>query len=88
MRSQVISRHGIDLIIIEYSIIHVGKFMTVLCLQAGIVNGRMYSQWRTNGVAFAIREGTYETTNKTLASGLVFKHVSSGVVASYRGLFH
>ena len=43
--------------------------------QAGVIGGRQYLKWRHKGVAFEIREGTYDTPNRTLASGMVFKQV-------------
>ncbi|XP_006814135.1 dynein axonemal assembly factor 3-like [Saccoglossus kowalevskii] len=40
---------------------------------AKIINIHVYSQWRRNGVAFETREGDYDSPNKTLASGMIFK---------------
>uniref|UniRef100_A0A8C8SUA4 Dynein axonemal assembly factor 3 n=1 Tax=Pelusios castaneus TaxID=367368 RepID=A0A8C8SUA4_9SAUR len=40
------------------------------------INGREYSRWRDTGVAFELREGIYDTPNKTLASGRLLRHVS------------
>ena len=40
---------------------------------ASIIHHQQYKQWRHKGVAFEIREGTYDVPNKTLASGMVFK---------------
>ncbi|KAK2177949.1 hypothetical protein NP493_570g00008 [Ridgeia piscesae] len=39
---------------------------------ASIIKSSDYRQWRQYGVAFGIREGTYDVPNKTLASGHVF----------------
>ncbi|KAL8597580.1 hypothetical protein ACOMHN_001511 [Nucella lapillus] len=39
-----------------------------------IVNIHEYKHWRNSGVAFTVREGTYDTPNKTLASGMVLRH--------------
>lgn len=39
---------------------------------AEIINSRNYQRWRKRGVAFELREGTYDVPNKTLASGMVF----------------
>jgi dynein assembly factor 3 len=41
---------------------------------AAIINSRNYNRWRHKGLAFEIREGTYDTPNRTLASGMIFKH--------------
>uniref|UniRef100_A0A0B7AGC5 Dynein assembly factor 3, axonemal n=1 Tax=Arion vulgaris TaxID=1028688 RepID=A0A0B7AGC5_9EUPU len=38
-----------------------------------IVYVRQYKDWRDNGVAFQIREGTYDVPNRTLSSAMVFK---------------
>ncbi|KAK2158864.1 hypothetical protein LSH36_162g02003 [Paralvinella palmiformis] len=40
---------------------------------ASIINYHQYKQWRHKGIAFEIREGSYDIPNKTLASGMVFK---------------
>ncbi|XP_005110757.2 dynein assembly factor 3, axonemal [Aplysia californica] len=39
-----------------------------------IVHLKQYKDWRSNGIAFQIREGTYDVPNRTVASGMVFKH--------------
>ena len=39
---------------------------------AEIINSRNYQRWRKRGVAFELREGTYDAPNKSLASGMVF----------------
>jgi len=39
-----------------------------------IVHLKQYKDWRNNGIAFTIREATYDVSNRTLASGMVFKH--------------
>jgi len=44
-------------------------------MQASIINSRNYSRWRHKGVAYELREGSYNTSNRTLASGKIFKHV-------------
>ncbi|KAK3727693.1 hypothetical protein RRG08_032650 [Elysia crispata] len=38
-----------------------------------IINIQQYKHWRQFGVAFQIREGTYDVPNRTLASATVFK---------------
>lgn len=38
-----------------------------------IINLQQYKHWRQCGVAFQIREGTYDVPNRTLASATVFK---------------
>lgn len=45
-------------------------------LQGSIVNTLQYKNWRNTGVAFQIREGSYDVPNKTLASSLLLKHVN------------
>ncbi|CAH1785744.1 unnamed protein product [Owenia fusiformis] len=47
--------------------------MKLLGKDVSIIRGSEYSSWRTNGVAFEIREGNYNQPNKTLASGLTLK---------------
>ena len=44
---------------------------------AGIIHKKEYNYWRETGSAFSVREGTYNVPNKTLASGLIIKTVSS-----------
>lgn len=39
---------------------------------AEIISSHNYQRWRKTGVAFQLREATYDVPNKTLASGLVF----------------
>nr|KAG5702916.1 hypothetical protein BaRGS_034689 [Batillaria attramentaria] len=39
-----------------------------------IINTHQYKNWRNTGQAFEVREGSYDVPNKTLASGIVFKH--------------
>lgn len=46
-------------------------------LKGSIVYIRQYKDWRETGVAFKIREGTYDVPNRTLASAMVFKLVST-----------
>lgn len=42
--------------------------------KASIVNWHEYKKWRDNGVAFTVRdESAYTCSNKSLASGLIFK---------------
>ncbi|XP_076471331.1 dynein axonemal assembly factor 3-like [Babylonia areolata] len=41
---------------------------------ASILNCREYKNWRDSGVAFTVREGSYDTPNNTLASGTVLRH--------------
>lgn len=50
---------------------------------AAILGGRTYSNWRNTGVAFGLREGTYDSPNRTLASVVVFKQ--DGDRAARRG---
>ena len=52
-------------------------FVILVCddFQAEIINCRVYSTWRRSGIAFEIRDGTYNVPNFTLASGMVFKKV-------------
>ena len=50
--------------------------MKLLDRGANIIFNRDYSKWRETGVAFQVRESTYETPNRTLASGLFVKTVS------------
>lgn len=40
---------------------------------AEIIGSRNYLKWRKTGVAFELREGSYDVPNKTLASGMIFK---------------
>lgn len=47
--------------------------MKLLDRGANIIFNRDYSKWRETGVAFQVRESTYETPNRTLASGLFVK---------------
>lgn len=45
-----------------------------LCDRGGeILGSRNYVRWRKTGVAFELRDGTYDVPNKTLASGMIFK---------------
>lgn len=41
---------------------------------AEIISSRNYQRWRRSGVAFELREGTYDVPNKTLASGKILIH--------------
>ena len=50
--------------------------MKLLERGANIIYNRDYAKWRESGVAFVIREGTYDVPNRTLASGLFVKSVS------------
>ncbi|XP_072035866.1 dynein axonemal assembly factor 3-like [Amphiura filiformis] len=47
--------------------------MKLLERGAGIINHHHYAKWRESGVAFEVREGTYDVPNRTLASGLFVK---------------
>lgn len=40
---------------------------------ASIINNKQYARWRKEGIAFDLREGTYDAPNKTLASGMVLR---------------
>jgi len=44
-------------------------------MQASIINSRNYIRWRHKGIAYELREGSYDASNRTLVSGMVFKHV-------------
>ncbi|KAK3102223.1 hypothetical protein FSP39_009733 [Pinctada imbricata] len=51
--------------------------------EADIIHRHEYKNWRSNGVAFEPREASYDTPNKTLASGMIFnkdgeKHARRG----------
>lgn len=52
-----------------------------------IINNRVYSKWRDTGVAFELRDSTYDTANKTLASAMVFEDPRQGDKTSRRGYF-
>ncbi|KAM6452505.1 dynein axonemal assembly factor 3 isoform 3-T3 [Liasis olivaceus] len=41
---------------------------------ARIINFREFFQWRDTGIAFEMREATYDVPNKTLASGRLIRH--------------
>ncbi|KAL5019261.1 hypothetical protein ScPMuIL_004983 [Solemya velum] len=41
---------------------------------AEIIHTHEYKNWRNTGIAFQIREGTYNEPNKTMASGLLIEH--------------
>ena len=59
--------------------------------QASIVGSNDYRHWRQYGVAFGIREGTYDVPNRTHASGHVFNVVSgrlTNICILIFGLFH
>ncbi|XP_060072383.1 dynein axonemal assembly factor 3-like isoform X1 [Ylistrum balloti] len=48
--------------------------MKLVYRDADIINSHEYRKWRNQGIAFEVREGSYDTPNRTLASGMVFKH--------------
>ncbi|OWF47948.1 dynein assembly factor 3, axonemal-like [Mizuhopecten yessoensis] len=48
--------------------------MKLVYRDADIINSREYRKWRNQGIAFEVREGSYDIPNRTLASGMVFKH--------------
>ncbi|KAF7238886.1 Dynein assembly factor 3, axonemal [Varanus komodoensis] len=48
---------------------------------AKVINFREYFQWRDTGVAFEMREATYDVPNKTLASGRLLRHKGEPVPA-------
>lgn len=56
-------------------------FITFVCLlKAAIVSSREYQSWREKGVAFQLRgDAPYEHSNRTLASGLIIRQVSSNM---------
>ena len=55
---------------------------------AGIINNRVYSRWRENGIAFDLRDSTYVSANKTLASGMILEDPRhNGDKTSRRGFF-
>ncbi|XP_038639835.1 dynein assembly factor 3, axonemal-like isoform X1 [Scyliorhinus canicula] len=41
---------------------------------ARVINNRQYYQWREKGLAFEVREGLYDVSNKSLASGLLLNY--------------
>ena len=51
-----------------------------------IINNRIYAKWRETGIAFELRDSTYDTANKTLASGMIFDD-PRGDKTSRRGFF-
>ncbi|GFR75682.1 dynein assembly factor 3, axonemal-like [Elysia marginata] len=54
-----------------------------------IINIHQYKNWRQCGVAFQIREGTYDVPNRTLASATVFKMTAEDVSEfNINSLFH
>ncbi|ESP05132.1 hypothetical protein LOTGIDRAFT_227827 [Lottia gigantea] len=57
--------------------------MKLIDTGADIIHKVEYNNWRESGIAFTIRDGTYDIPNKTLASGMVFtqegeKHARRG----------
>lgn len=48
--------------------------MSLLERGGSIVHVKQYKDWRAEGIAFQIREGTYDVPNRTLSSGKVFRH--------------
>ena len=49
----------------------------VMMMQAPLINSQEYKDWREGGVAFRLRsDAPYQTPNRTLASGLLFREVS------------
>jgi dynein assembly factor 3 len=52
-----------------------------------IINNKIYSGWRDSGVAYELRDSSYDTPNKTLASGFVFNDPRNGDKTSRRGYF-
>ncbi|XP_033751780.1 dynein assembly factor 3, axonemal-like [Pecten maximus] len=48
--------------------------MKLVYRDADIINSHEYRKWRSQGIAFEVREGSYDIPNRTLASGMVFKH--------------
>ena len=52
-----------------------------------IVNNRLYARWRETGVAYELRDASYDQANCTLSSGMVFADPRSGDKASRRGYF-
>jgi len=56
-----------------YCLVNISLYMSIM--QASIIHNRNYSRWRHKGVAYELREGSYDTSNRTLASGMIFKHV-------------
>ncbi|XP_056433098.1 dynein axonemal assembly factor 3-like [Gadus chalcogrammus] len=53
---------------------------------AGVINKQQYFEWRSQGVAFQMREGVYQTTNPTLLSYRILRHRGDKVaVAGYWG---
>ena len=49
-------------------------------LQAPLISSREYKEWRESGVAFKLRgDAPYQVPNRTMASGLLLREVSSAV---------
>ncbi|XP_007442576.1 dynein assembly factor 3, axonemal [Python bivittatus] len=48
---------------------------------ARIINFREFFQWRDTGIAFEMREATYDVPNKTLASGRLIRHKGEPIPA-------
>ena len=48
--------------------------MSLIERGGAIVHLKQYKDWRNDGRAFTIREATYDVPNRTLASGILFKH--------------
>lgn len=53
-----------------------------------IINNKIYSRWRETGIAFDLRDSSYDAANKTLASGMIFQDPrQNGDKTSRRGYF-
>ncbi|CAL8306328.1 unnamed protein product [Boreogadus saida] len=46
---------------------------------AGVINKQQYFEWRSQGVAFQMREGVYQTANPTLLSYRTLRHTAQDV---------
>lgn len=51
-------------------------YVLTVHLQCGVINKQQYVQWREQGLAFEMREGVYQITNRSLLSSKVFSQVS------------
>jgi dynein assembly factor 3, axonemal len=52
---------------------------------ASIINRRCYSRWRETGIAYELRDTTYDHSNKTMASVLALNDPKSGDKTVRRG---
>ena len=52
-----------------------------------IIHKKLFSQWRETGIAFELRDSSYDSPNKTLASGMIFNDPRNGEKTGRRGFF-